>query len=252
MQQEDYKFFQEHGYLPLGKILTTEEIAHYTAIFDRDWAEERDRWYPAGNHQMINCDALVSSPELDGIIRHPKIIKPLHTLMGEEICFSEICIRHMAAYESPELQRSWHRDRPHWGEHRLRIAYVQAVVYLTDVDETTHCFSISPESVNQEILETAVQLERGGIHDLYGEAGTAILFNISVLHTATVRKTQAERKSVQTYYGHPHREFLSNDSLIPASFWRDHSDAPVRTFYGVLNDKTREYYEQNTPEETKQ
>ena len=102
MQQEDYKFFQEHGYLPLGKILTAEEVAYYTAIFDRDWAEERDRWYPAGNHQMINCDALVSSPELDGIIRHAKIIKPLHTLMGEEICFSEICIRHMAAYESPE------------------------------------------------------------------------------------------------------------------------------------------------------
>ena len=27
MKQEDYRFFQEHGYLPLGKILTTEEIA---------------------------------------------------------------------------------------------------------------------------------------------------------------------------------------------------------------------------------
>ncbi len=249
MKQEDYKFFQEHGYLPLGKILTAEELAYYTALFDRDWAEERNRWYPAGNHQMISCDALVSSPEIDGIIRHPKIITPLHALMGEEICFSEICIRHMAAYEAPELQRAWHRDRPHWIEHRLRIAYVQAVVYLTDVDETTHCFSISPESVNQNILETEAQLKRGGIHDLHGEAGTAILFNISVLHTATVRKTQEERKSVQTYYGHRHREFLSNDSLIPASFWRNHSDAKVRAFYGVLNDRTREHYEKNTPKE---
>ena len=246
MKQKDYDFFQEHGYLPLGKILSAEELAYYTAIFDRDWAEERERWYPAPDHQMINCDALVSSPEIDGIIRHPNIIKPLHALMGEEICFSEICIRHMAAHESPELQRSWHRDRPHWEEHRLRIAYMQAVAYLTDVDETTHCFSISPESVNQEIVEIEAQLERGGIRDLYGEAGTAILFNISVLHTATVRKTQTERKSVQTYYGHRHREFLSNDSLIPASFWRDHSDMEVRAFYGVLNDKTREFYEENS------
>lgn len=123
---------------------------------------------------------------------------------------------------------------------------MQAVVYLTDVDETTHCFSISPESASQEILDIEAQLERGSVHDLYGEAGTAILFNISVLHTATVRQTQVERKSVQTYYGHPHREFLSNDSLIPASFWRDHSDAEVRAFYGVLNEKTREYYEENS------
>lgn len=246
MERADYRFFREHGYLPLGKILTAEEVAYYTAVFDRDWAEERDRWYSAPNHQMINCDALVSSPEIDGLIRHPKIIQPLHDLMGEKICFSEICIRHMAAYESPELKRSWHRDRPHWKEHPLRIGYVQAVVYLTDVDETTHCFSISPESASQEILDIEAQLERGGIHDLYGEAGTAILFNISVLHTATVRQTQVERKSVQTYYGHPHREFLSNDSLIPASFWRDHSDAEVRAFYGVLNEKTREYYEENS------
>ena len=246
MNQEDYGFFQEHGYLSLGKILTAEELAYYTAIFDRDWAEERERWYSAPDHQTINCDALVSSPEIDGIIRHPKIINPLHALMGEEICFSEICIRHMAAYESPELHRSWHRDRPHWEGHRLRIGYMQAVVYLTDVDETTHCFSISPESASQEVLETEAQLERGGIHDLHGEAGTAILFNISVLHTATVRKTRLERKSVQTYYGHRHREFLSNDSLIPASFWRDHSDVDVRTFYGVLNDKTRKYYGENS------
>ena len=246
MKQQDYNFFREHGYLQLGNILTPEQLAYYTAIFDRDWTEEQARWYEAPDHQTINCDALASSPGIDGLIRHPKIIQPLHALIGEKICFSEICIRHMAACESPEIQRSWHRDRPHWTEQPLRIDYMQAVVYLTDVDESTHCFSISPESVDQEILKTEAQLERGGIHDLYGEAGTAILFNISVLHTATVRQTQAERKSVQTYYGHPHREFLSNDSLIPANFWRDHPDPQVRAFYGVLNDKTREYYEQNS------
>ena len=62
MKKQDYDFFQEHGYLPLGKILSAEELAYYTAIFDRDWAEEQERWYPAPDHQMINCDALFSSP----------------------------------------------------------------------------------------------------------------------------------------------------------------------------------------------
>ena len=82
MNQENYDFFREHGYLTLGKILTTEEIAYYTALFDRDWAEAHDRWYSAPDHQVINCDALVSSPEIDGLIRHPKIIAPLHDSNG--------------------------------------------------------------------------------------------------------------------------------------------------------------------------
>ena len=40
--------------------------------------------------------------------------------------------------------------------------------------------SISPESVGQLILAKDAQLEAGGIHNLYGQAGTAILFNFSV------------------------------------------------------------------------
>ena len=162
--------------------------------------------------------------------------------MGGDICFSEICIRYMRPYNG-KLHRGWHRDRPHWMAHPLRTDYIQLMLYLTDVDETTHCFSISPESIDQEVLDTEAQLARGGIYDLHGEAGTAILFNVSVLHTATTRVTQKERKTVQIYYGHQHRRYLSEDSLIPTALWRDHPDPEVRAFYGVLNNKTREYLE---------
>ena len=124
---------------------------------------------------------------------------------------------------------------------RNGLDYIQLMVYLSDVDETTHCFSISPESINQEILDTEAQLEHGGIQDLYGEAGTAILFNVSVLHTATTRKTTQERKTVQVYYGHQHQPYLSEDSIIPTQLWKDHPDSKVRDFYSVFNRKTREY-----------
>jgi hypothetical protein len=119
--------------------------------------------------------------------------------------------------------------------------YIQLMVYLADVDETTHCFSISPESIDQDVLDTEAQLEHGGIQDLYGESGTAILFNVSVLHTATARKTNQERKSVQVYYGHQHQPYLSEDSIIPTRLWKDHTDSDVRDFYSVFNRKTREY-----------
>ena len=74
MKQEDYKFFQDHGYVSLGKILTNQELEFYSEIFEPDWSEAKDFWREFGHHQTINCDVLVSSPEVDGIIRHPRII----------------------------------------------------------------------------------------------------------------------------------------------------------------------------------
>ena len=101
------------------------------------------------------------------------------------MCFSEIGIRHMAAYTGEPRHCVWHRDGDvrggrHLMEHPLWIRNVQLMVYLSDVNETTHCFSISPESVGQPVLEREAQLEHRGIHNLYGQAGTAILFNFSV------------------------------------------------------------------------
>lgn len=240
MKKEDYQFFEKNGYLSLGKILDTKETEKFVQVFDRDRTDTGYHWYMPGNYQSVNCDALATSPEFDDLLRHPKAMKPISALMGGKICFSEICIRHMKPYNG-ELHRGWHRDRSHLLEHPLRMDYIQMMVYLSDVDETTHCFSLSPESIDQDILDTESQLKHGGIQDLYGEAGTAILFNVSVLHTATTRKTNRERKSVQVYYGHQDRPYLSEDSIIPTHLWRDHSDPEVRDFYSVFNRKTHEY-----------
>jgi hypothetical protein len=248
MTPQDHHFFHQHGYISLGKILTDDEVKHYVEVYDRDRSETADFWYKFGHHQSVNCDALVSSPEFDGIIRHPKAMEAIHELMGGDVCFSEICVRHMGPYDG-ELNRGWHRDRPHWNEHPYRMDYIQLMLYLTNVDETTHCFSISPEPTDGEILDRDEHLERGGIHDLHGEAGTGILFNVSVLHTATTRPTQQERKTVQTYYGHRDHKYLSEDSLIPTALWRDHPDPEVRGFYSVLNGKTRRYLERTADTE---
>ncbi len=154
-------------------------------------------------------------------------------------------IEGMTTWDGP-VGRRWHRDgggRFIWPEHALRLGYVQLMVYLTDVNEETHSFALSPEAADEELLDGEAQLARGGMCDLYGCAGTAILFDASSLHTVTVRPTQTERKSVQIYYGHRHRDHLSEMSYIPARFWRDYPDEKVRGFYGVLNEKTRKYPE---------
>ena len=240
MDKTERQFFAENGYLNLGKVLSDAEVERHLAFYDRDWDEFGYFWKPLGHHQTINCHALVSWPEIDELIRHPRLVAPMQDLMGGPICFSEICVRHMAPYEGTGHQ-GFHRDRPHWLEHPLRMDYIQVMLYLSDVGPETHCFSLSPESIHDEILEKEKQLEKAGSVDMHGPAGSAVIFNVSVLHAATVRPTQQQRKTVQTYYGHPQRSWLSNDSVIPTSLWRDNFDPEVQSFYGNLNPKSRAY-----------
>lgn len=41
MKAEDYQFFQQSGYLPLGRILTDEELEFYLRLYDRDRDEKK-------------------------------------------------------------------------------------------------------------------------------------------------------------------------------------------------------------------
>jgi len=252
MDPKDYEFFAEHGYLELGKLLSDEEVQRYLELYERDRAGNQCCWHrtpgltgladtsSTPSHMSINLDVLVSSPEFDALIRHPEVLALVAALMGGLICFAEILLRHVVPYAG-EPATGWHRDRPHWLDHPLRVNFLQLTVYLTDVGESTHCLTLSPESVREPILDQDAQLARGGSHDVCGPAGTAVLWNASLLHGLTVKPTGRERKTVQIYYGHRHRPYLSNQSIIPATLWRNYPDLEVRDFYGNLNDRTRIY-----------
>jgi ectoine hydroxylase-related dioxygenase (phytanoyl-CoA dioxygenase family) len=239
LDTENRTFFEENGFLNLGQVLDDDAVAYFRDMFDSDVRDFSNFWRNYGHHQVANYDALISSPQFDELIRHPNILPTIEALMGDPICFGEIGLRTMYAYDG-ELNQDWHRDKPHRPEHPLRMDYIQLIVLLSDCSESTHCFTLSPESVHDPVLdEDAAQLKRGGQVHLHGPAGTCALFNVSLLHTATTRPTQATRKTVQVYYGHRDRPYLANDSAIPATFWRDSPDPETRAFYGVLNERTR-------------
>ena len=230
--------FKKNGFVNLGKVFNKKEIENFSKMIDEDKENYPNFWRNYGHHQVANYDPLISSPQIDELIRHPKIIPTIEYLMGGKISFSEIGLRIMYPYDG-DYHQSWHRDRPHWFEHPLRMDYIQLIAYFENVDETTHCFSLSPESINEDILdEKDAQLKRNGEYHLHRPAGTCALFNVSLFHTATTRKTNSTRKTAQIYYGHRNRPYLANDSAIPATLWRDHPDKETRDFYGVLNERT--------------
>ena len=234
-----WEFFKRNGYVNLGQVFTAGELNHYTDLYDRDHSETGYFWRPISfnGRQSVNCDPLISSPEIDGLIRHPALIEPIEAIMEGPSCLAEACLRHMAPYDgTPE--EIWHRDRGHMTDKPYRCGYIQMMLYLSDVSEETHCFSISPEDSDEPVLETEAQLNRRGTVHCYGPAGTVVLFNLSVLHAATVRRTPHERKSVQVYYGHRGGPVLAETTTIPTSLWRDHLDPEVRGFYSLLNKRT--------------
>eukprot|EP01051_Picozoa_sp_SAG22_P005340 SAG22_NODE_314_length_12607_cov_177.638311_7_plen_389_part_00 len=248
-------------YVELGVVLSPEEVQVYEAMMDTDrqmWAHEV--WHTAGN-QVINCDGLVTVPVFDALVRHKNILPAVEQLMGPSgVCFSEMCLRYMDPNENPETALSegegWHADtRELFDEHPLKMDYIQLMLYFTDVGPDTHCFSVSPSSVSDPALTRATpdwkaehlawrKTQCGeplGGRDLHGKAGSAVLFNVSCLHAAHAKPTRQTRKTAQVYYGHPNRPYLSDDSLVPASLWREHPDPEVRRFYSVFNRRTRLY-----------
>ena len=208
-------------------------------MFDHDRKRYPYMWHHYGHHQEANYEALISSPEFDALIRHPAVYPIIKELMSGPTCFGEIGLRWMGSYQG-ELHQAWHRDRGYWFEHPLRTDYMQLLVYLTDVNDQTHCFSISPEDIESQPCKTSEeQLARRGSVDVYGPAGTCVLFNVALFHTATTRPTDLERKTVQIYYGHRDRAPLANDSGIPTTLSAHRSDEETRLFYGNLNERSR-------------
>src|SRR5262249_40408023 len=111
----DRDLFAAHGFVNLGKLLDDEDVVRFVALFDDDRRRYPNFWRPFGAQQEANYDALVSSPEVDGLIRHPRILPHVEELMGGAVCFSEIGLRLMPAYEGA-VHQYWHRDRLHWPE----------------------------------------------------------------------------------------------------------------------------------------
>ena len=239
LSAEEFREFEINGFLNLGQALSHDEVTKYLTMFDGDRANYPYMWHPYGYRQEANYEALISSPRFDELIRHPNIFPKIEALMGGPVCFGEIGLRRMGTYEG-EVHQEWHRDRAYWYEHPLRIDYLQLIVYLTDVDESTHCFSISTESISDEPFKSSIdQLRRSEPTHLHGPAGTCALFNVALFHTATTRPTRSERKTVQIYYGHQDRAPLANDSGIPVRLSEHPTDVHTRSFYGNLNERTR-------------
>lgn len=232
--KKELDFFRDNGYFVVPEALSTLEVSALNQAIDEDLERYDSLWLRRGEGgRRQSVSVLLSSAAFDGAIRHPVILERVEALMGEGLCFEElsVMIREPLVGEPPAA--SWHRDQRHWQEHPLALKNLSVVYYLTDVDETTHTFAIVPEAVETKRADPrGVDPDRG--IELYGRAGTAILFNAASVHAGVVKQTLEQRRTIHVYYGHCFLSPLSNHTIVPRRLL-EAGDEASRRFYGRPN-----------------
>lgn len=235
---ESLVFFKENGYLVIPNALAPAEVEQINRAIDADREQYAQLWPDRGQGgRFQSVSVLLTTTAFDCTIRHPSILPALEALMGDKLCFEELSVMVREALDEEPPPAAWHRDTGHWPAHALALRHISAVYYLTDVDDSTHCFAVVPEDVQSKRKSPTERDGAGGI-DLYGKAGTAILFNAASVHAGVVRQSERERRTIHVYYGHRSQIPLSNHTIVPRRLLEAAHEAE-RLFYSRPNLSTQ-------------
>ncbi len=172
-------FFAQYGYLVVPDALTPEEVNLINLTIDRDLAENETLWRPPSNGRSQSVNILLAQPELDFTMRPRSVLPLMEAIMGPELCADEHSVMVRAANRDGPTECVWHRDACGGGTGPpYYTRYLSVVFYLTDVDETTHTFSVIPGSAQTSEAKDLEEYDLATAHHIEGRAGTAILFDL--------------------------------------------------------------------------
>ena len=170
-----------------------------------------------------------------------KIMPIIESILGPEVNAEEHSVRIRRAFDS-DLYCNWHRDGHGWPQLKSTAPYftnyVSVAYYLTDVDDTTHTFSVLPGSIRDGKLGDLTEFNEKNTHHIVGKKGTAIIFNAAMFHAGNVRKTKTERRTIHTYWGRSSSPPISNFTIFPERLWRS-KDVRVQDYYRRHNSITK-------------
>ena len=233
--KEQLEFFKENGYLVVPDALSVEDVRLINDAIDRDLVENTVMWIDRGQTgRRQNVHALLACPEMDVTMRPPTLLPVMHAIMGKDICAEEHSVMLRAPNPDGDTQCRWHRDanRDNIGDADppYYTRYLSVVYYLTDVDDTTHTFSVLPGTAQSTERHPLEAYDLSTAQHLVGPAGTAILFNAATFHAGNVRRTTSERRTIHIYCGRTTDRYLSNHTIFPRRLWEDKDDATQRYY----------------------
>ena len=237
--KEQLEFFKENGYLVVPDALSAEEACSINAAIDRDLVENPVMWLDRGQMgRRQNVHALLACPEMDVTMRPPTLLPLMSAIMGKDICAEEHSVMLRAPNPDGDTECRWHRDAGGDADPPYYTRYLSVVYYLTDVDDTTHTFSVLPGTAQSTERLPLEAYDLSKAQHLVGCAGTAIFFNALTFHAGNVRRTPSERRTIHIYCGRTTDQYLSNHTIFPRRLWEG-KDKATRHYYSRPNPITQ-------------
>ncbi|MEE2656925.1 MAG: phytanoyl-CoA dioxygenase family protein [Candidatus Latescibacterota bacterium] len=240
--RDQLRSYQRTGYLVVPNGLSEDEVAVINAAIDRDIATDSPFWTERENgHVTLSVHMLLAYEEMDVTMRSPALMPILEAILGARLCAEEHSVRIRRPFDG-EPYCHWHRDGSGWPD-LLRdapeyTAYVSVVYYLSDVDNTTHTFSVLPGSGQGRELPELDRYNLSEAHHIEGVAGTAVIFNAGMFHAGNVRRSCHERRTIHIYCGRRSALPISNYTIFPRRL-TEHEDDATRAYYRRPNAITR-------------
>ena len=233
------EFFAQNGYLVVPDALTPAEVGLANRTIDRDLTENKALWRPPSKGRSQSVNILLAQPDLDFTMRPPSVLPLMESIMGSDLCADEHSVMIRAANPVGPTECIWHRDSCAGGtEPPYYTRYLSVVFYLTDVNETTHTFSVIRGSAQTSEPKEIDEYDLTRAHHIEGSAGTAILFNAYTIHAGNVRNTTSERRTIHLYCGRTTDRSVSNFTIFPRRLWEGKDEA-TKNYYSRLNPISR-------------
>ena len=230
------------GYTVVDNVLAAEELAVINRVIDNDLLKRSPFWMEREHGNVVlNVHMLLIYQELDITMHTPKIMPIIESILGPEACAEEHSVRIRKAFDG-DPYCNWHRDGQGWPQHKSSSPYftnyISVAYYLSDVNNSTHSFSVLPGSIRDGKLSDISEYDKKNAHHIVGEKGTAIIFNAAIFHGGNVRKTDTERRTIHTYWGRSSNPPVSNYTIFPQRLWGN-KNVRAQRYYRRLNPITK-------------
>ena len=208
---EEQAFLAQNGYLPLGQVLTQEQVAAINLRISQLMQEEGEQAgaelldspyirHPkeAGADRL--ADLVNKDPLFDVFYTHPRVLAGITLVLGTEIKLSSLNYR--AALPGMGLQKlhaDWH-EVVEPGDYRV----CNTIWLLDDFSPANGATRLVPGTHNSGILPQEELADPWAPHPdeiiLEAPAGTVVIFNSHTWHGGTNNGTNAPRRSIHSYF----------------------------------------------------
>jgi ectoine hydroxylase-related dioxygenase (phytanoyl-CoA dioxygenase family) len=228
LSDDERKFLDEQGYLPLGRILTDEETGYARERIDELGRIEGEN---AGQelHKEVGtvrlANLLEKDPAFEKFVTTPRVLAAITHVIGTSIQLSSLSSRaSLPGHGQQGFHADWHEPVEPGNYFVCNAAWM-----IDDFSTENGGTRIIPGShLRRQLPQDALSDRESDQLDqvnITGKAGSVVIFNSHLWHAGAENRTSAARRVVlsyftrsdSTYIQNDHKELLSDETKIRLS-----------------------------------